>query len=291
MLLLFGLSTSIHLAQAIYTRRWYLLFTVLLCGIAEVIGWGGRLWSSYGVYNITAYLMQISTTILAPTFLAAANFIILGTIISRVGPEYSRLPARSYAIIFVSVDILSLVIQAIGGGMASIAVQTIDGNPETGGHVMLVGIICQLVEMAIYVLLASEFFLNYKRRKVVRKLKRTELLPPQSDIVPGAGLPSAAEDKPEEEREEITTGDHLELGQEPGKGSMNSITSKMKLMVFGLGFSTVLLFIRAVYRTAELSNGWTGRIIHTQVYFNVLDGAMIVLAMYTLNIIHPGFLL
>lgn len=67
------------------------------------------------------------------------------------------------AIIFVSVDILSLVIQvrnqcagiiehvlvrpvanpvcnnfqAIGGGMASIAVQTIDGNPATGGHVML----------------------------------------------------------------------------------------------------------------------------------------------------------
>lgn len=66
----------------------------------------------------------------------------------------------------------------------------------------------------------------------------------------------------------------------------------------------------AVYRTIELADGWTGRIIHTQVYFSeststflerrpadgrvrldVLDGAMIVLAIYTLNFAHPGIFL
>jgi len=40
-----------------------------------------------------------------------------------------------------------------------------------------------------------------------------------------------------------------------------------------------------------LSDGWNGRIISTQVYFNVLDGAMVTLAIYTLNIAHPGLLL
>lgn len=63
-------------------------------------------------------------------------------------------------------------------------------------------------------------------------------------------------------------------------------------------------------RLQELANGWGGRIITTQVYFSkplfwkayhgwlinvvtidVLDGGMIVLAMYTLNIFHPGYLL
>jgi hypothetical protein len=34
-----------------------------------------------------------STTIISPTFLAAANFIILGTIINRLGEQYSRLPS------------------------------------------------------------------------------------------------------------------------------------------------------------------------------------------------------
>lgn len=102
------------------------------------------------------------TTILAPTFLAAANFIILGTIINRVGPQYSRMPAKwcKYfnvsicqrgsllkadivfcvlidAIIFVSVDVLSLVVQAIGGGVASRAVQKANGHADKGGHIML----------------------------------------------------------------------------------------------------------------------------------------------------------
>jgi hypothetical protein len=71
----------------------------------------------------------------------------------------------------------------------------------------------------------------------------------------------------------------------------------------------ISILYRAVYRTIELSDGWTGRIIGTQVYFSayfqlhfqfysniikivdVLDGAMIVLAIYTLNFVHPGVFL
>lgn len=62
-----------------------------------------------------------------------------------------------------------------------------------------------------------------------------------------------------------------------------------------------------MYRTIELTDGWSGRIYTTQVYYSkhcalfamvlglllsdVLDGAMITLAMYTLNFLHPGRLL
>jgi hypothetical protein len=63
---------------------------------------------------------------------------------------------------------------------------------------------------------------------------------------------------------------------------------KIKVMVGAMSFSSVLLFIRSVYRLIELSDGWTGRIIRTELYFDVLDGTMIVLAIYTVNFIHPG---
>jgi hypothetical protein len=67
-----------------------------------------------------------------------------------------------------------------------------------------------------------------------------------------------------------------------------------------------------VYRTIELTDGWNGRIIQTEVYFSksfdlsplfltigsdtrslldVLDGAMVVLAIYVFNYCHPGRLL
>lgn len=46
-----------------------------------------------------------------------------------------------------------------------------------------------------------------------------------------------------------------------------------------------------MYRTIELVDGWDGRIIQTELYFNVMDGAMIVISMYCLNVLHPGRLL
>jgi len=48
---------------------------------------------------------------------------------------------------------------------------------------------------------------------------------------------------------------------------------------------------RSVYRTIELADGWNGRIISTEWYFNVFDATPIVLAMVAINIFHPGRLL
>lgn len=43
-------------------------------------------------------------------------------------------------------------------------------------------------------------------------------------------------------------------------------------MIFGLATETLFILIRTIYRTIELADGWTGRIIHTQVYFSGFDG-------------------
>jgi hypothetical protein len=81
------------------------------------------------------------------------------------------------------------------------------------------------------------------------------------------------------------------------------LDKSMKLIIFELVFSTVLLFIRynicflhaagkslrvpfrTVYRTIELTDGGCGTIFRTQRYFNILDGAMIVIAHISLNIL------
>ncbi|KAJ3482333.1 hypothetical protein NLI96_g7048 [Meripilus lineatus] len=245
---LFGLSTLIHFGQAFRFRMWWLIPTACIAGITEVIGWSGRLWSSKNPTNITPFMIQITTTIIAPTPLIAANFIILGKLISRLGPKYSRISGVWYLVIFTSCDIIALIIQALGGAKASVAVDN-DEDPSTGGNIMLAGIAFQLAAISLYIILASEFVFRFAYNKPVRK-------------------------KPK-----------------PGSNGTHYCDTRTKLMIFGLGFSAIALFIRSVYRTIELADGWGGRIITTQVYFNVLDGGMIVLAMYTLNISHPGFLL
>ena len=53
-----NLSAATHLVQAIYFRLWFLLPTVVLCGLGELVGWSGRLWSSYNIQEGNAFLMQ-----------------------------------------------------------------------------------------------------------------------------------------------------------------------------------------------------------------------------------------
>ncbi|EJD50204.1 RTA1-domain-containing protein [Auricularia subglabra TFB-10046 SS5] len=166
---LFGLSTIIHVGQAIHFRLWWLLCTAVCCGLGEIIGWSGRLWSSISPFNITPFLIQISTTILSPTFLVAANFIVLGRIINLTGPQYSRLSPVMYSIVFLTADTVALIVQAVGGGQASAAV-TLDGA-NRGALVMLIGILIQFVAIIVYVSLAAEFLVRYAFDKPLREAK------------------------------------------------------------------------------------------------------------------------
>jgi len=69
------------------------------------------------------------------------------------------------------------------------------------------------------------------------------------------------------------------------------LDKKMKMMLSGAAFSFLAIYVRSVYRTIELTDGWNGRIITTEAYFNIMDGVMIILVMYCLNVFHPGPLL
>ncbi|KAK0460206.1 RTA1 like protein-domain-containing protein [Desarmillaria tabescens] len=118
-IILFGISTLTHTFQGMYFHMWWTIPTILLGGSLEILGWSARFWSSISPRLDTPFTIQITSTIIGPTPLVAANFIITGAIIRILGPSYSRLSPRAYSRIFVSCDILSLFTQATGGSMAS----------------------------------------------------------------------------------------------------------------------------------------------------------------------------
>ncbi|KAJ7065693.1 RTA1 like protein-domain-containing protein [Mycena amicta] len=249
---LFGISTALHVGQAAYFRTWWLLPTAALCGVGELVGWGARLWSAISPEADTPFLMQISATIIAPTPLLAASFMIFSRIVQQLGVGYSFLPVRWYAWIFMSCDVVALVIQGLGGGLAS-AADTLDGA-NRGADIMLGGIGFQFGVIVIFSILVTDFLIRYLRDAPWRRTssKYTSIQPL------------------------VTRG---------------TLTTRIKIVLSALCFSNVVLFIRSVYRIIELVGGWNGRIIHTQVYFDVLDGGMIVLAIFTWNFIHPGMFL
>ena len=61
--------------------------------------------------------------IIGPAFYSAWAYTVLGYCITRLGPSYSLLKPRMYLAVFISADVASLVLQAIGGGKAAVAAE------------------------------------------------------------------------------------------------------------------------------------------------------------------------
>ncbi|KAK0201384.1 RTA1 like protein-domain-containing protein [Desarmillaria ectypa] len=255
-IIFFSISTLTHTLQGMYFRMWWTIPTILFGGCLEISGWSARFWSSISPRLDAPYTIQVLTTVIGPTPLVAANFIILGAIIRVLGPAYSRLSPRAYSRIFVSCDILSLFTQAAGGSMAS---SNDDANAvKIGSDVMLGGIAFQLGVIVFYAILGCEFLLRYRYNRPFTWRRNQN-------------ISSTTLSSPNIERGTIDKG--------------------LKYMIRALAFNTVCLIIRAIYRTIELADGWDGKVIHTQAYFNVFDGTMVLLAIYTLNFAHPGYLI
>ena len=64
---------------------------------------------------------------------------------------------------------------------------------------------------------------------------------------------------------------------------------KFRAFLVALGLATFCIFIRSIYRVAELSEGWNGALIQNQHLFIGFEGAMVVVAVLVLNMFHPGY--
>lgn len=174
----------------------------------------------------------------APTFFTAGIYILLGEFIRLLGRESSILRPSLYLWIFCTCDIISLVVQAVGGGMASAEANKIHGDTAPGTHIMVAGIVFQLFSVTVFVACAADFIRRTMRRRLLVQLA----------------------------------------------GSVGPLLGAMVL-------SVLCLYVRSIYRTVELSQGWSGFLITREKYFIALDGATMVVAVAVFNLLRPGWLL
>ena len=75
---------------------------------------------------------------------------------------------------------------------------------------------------------------------------------------------------------------------DPGHSTLRK-SLKFRLFLVALALATLCIFIRSIYRVAELSEGWGGALIKNQKLFIGFEGAMVIVAVLVLNIFHPGY--
>ncbi|KAF2134861.1 RTA1-domain-containing protein [Dothidotthia symphoricarpi CBS 119687] len=162
--ILFGLSTVAFLTQGIFRKGW-LSFTIAMTAgcVLEVVGYIGRIMAHNGQYKETPFLIQIVCLTIAPAFFAAGIYLCLSRIILAFGADISRIKPLSYPRIFIPCDIVSLLLQATGGGIASVKTHN-DDDPKTGNDIMLAGLAVQVFTLLVFILLAVDFAFRTTRR-------------------------------------------------------------------------------------------------------------------------------
>ena len=92
---------------------------------------------------------------IGPAFLSAAIYLCLARIVVAYGEHISRVKPKIYTITFMSFDFLSLLLQAIGGAIASTS--NTNSSQQTGINIMIAGLSFQVVSLLVFISLCAEF--------------------------------------------------------------------------------------------------------------------------------------
>ncbi|KAL2831411.1 RTA1 like protein-domain-containing protein [Aspergillus cavernicola] len=147
---LFLLSAAGHLFRFV-VRRSSPSILLTIGAVIELVGWAARIWSSQCPYNDSAFKTQVTLLVIGPVFFTAAIYLFLSQLIRHYGDQFSLLPPKAYLWIFISVDVLSLIIQAAGAGIASSQLSKPDGNPKRGSNIVAGGMLFQIAAMTVFV--------------------------------------------------------------------------------------------------------------------------------------------
>ncbi|KAJ5322604.1 RTA1 like protein [Penicillium brevicompactum] len=197
--------------------------------------------------NQRRYLVCLT---IAPAFFGAAIYLCLGRIIIiQEGENISRIKPRTYTIIFVTCDVISLILQAAGGAITSSAEDDVVRNE--GINIMIAGLAFQVAAMGIFMAFGIDFTIRSNIRSVRLKATGSHWLP-----------------DPE----------FLDI----------RASRKWRLFLICIPTATITIFIRSFFRVLELNGGFESSLANNEPVLMVLDGAMVSIACLWLTILHPG---
>ncbi|KAI8241160.1 putative transcriptional regulatory protein, partial [Colletotrichum sp. SAR 10_96] len=115
----FGVLTAVHIWQAArYKKRW--CWVIIMASIWETLAFVFRSLSTRYQQSSGIYLIFQIFILLAPLWVNAFAYMTLGRMIHFFHPSRSllRVPATFFAALFVALDVVSFIIQLVGGSMA-----------------------------------------------------------------------------------------------------------------------------------------------------------------------------
>lgn len=149
-------------------KSWGFVCSLAAGAVLEFVGYVGRTVLATNPWNFGAFVIQNLFLVLGPTVVAAAISVTFKHLVLYYGSQWSLIKPRLYPWIFVGTDVISLLIQMAGGGVAAMATGGEDpAMMDLGNNLMLAGVCFQVVNMVF----CGGLILSYAWRRRQNKVK------------------------------------------------------------------------------------------------------------------------
>ncbi|KAI3557521.1 parasitic phase-specific protein PSP-1 [Colletotrichum abscissum] len=170
----FSLALALHALLGFKWKTWGFTASMISGCVLEIVGYVGRLFIHDNPFDFNGFLMQIICITIAPVFFSAAIYVTLSQTpslsINFLDRSISRFPPRLYYWTFIPIDIVSLILQAVGGAMSSVS--TTKEAADRGVKISLAGLVLQVVSLAAFCGLFGDYMIAYNRSKTRPPMSR-----------------------------------------------------------------------------------------------------------------------
>ncbi|KAI0156651.1 RTA1 like protein-domain-containing protein [Hypoxylon sp. FL1284] len=156
---IFAALLFVHSFLGVRWRSWWFMSCMGVGCIAEILGYVGRVMLFYNPFSFIGFMLQIICIACAPVFYSAAIYVTMTKIVESLDPSLSRIRPKLYYIIFIISDVVSLVLQAVGGATST----TSSGSSQSAIDISLAGLSLQVVSLVIFCGLMADYIIRYAR--------------------------------------------------------------------------------------------------------------------------------
>lgn len=258
--------------------HWYNV--TFVCGyLLQFLGFLGRILAFTDNTDIDYYLLQFVCLTISPAFIMGGIYFLFAQNVIVHGRQYSILKPMWYSYFFVFCDVVSLIIQGAGGGMASLASKNKE-DTAPGTWTMFGGIVFQVAAMSVFVIFWLEFIsrVHFKDGPKVegdQPLKKKSVLNWIKMLV-------------NTKRADTYKKTELEQFYNPKFSGIRS-RRLVAYYPFAITLAVVFIYIRCIYRVVELKQGFDGYLITHEAFLMTLDALMVALAGVIFVPFHPVF--
>lgn len=168
----FAICMIWHIILGIRYKTWTYMIALVFGCLGEAVGYAGRVLLWNNPYDDLGFQIQICCLIIAPAFISAGIYLTLKHIVLNFGRGWSRLRPAWYTWTFIAADLLSLILQGAGGGLAAGA-DPGSSSQDLGTNLMIAGVIWQVVCLSFFGYFLAEY--GFRTRRHYNELRPTAI--------------------------------------------------------------------------------------------------------------------